>query len=73
MDASQYKDYVLVLLATVDMAMVDLAAARQSVDVAGVRRVIAAHPEWLPKLSRAVFSDDGIRRAMAECAALLPA
>ena len=73
MDASQYKDYVLVLLATVDMAMVDLAAARQSVDVAGVKRVIAAHPEWLPKLSRELFSDDGIRRAMAECAALLPA
>jgi len=63
----------LELIATVDMAMVDLAAASQSVDVAGVKRVIAAHPEWLPKLSRELFSDEGIRRVIAECAALFPA
>ena len=63
----------LELLATVDMAMVDLAATGEQADVAGVRRVIAAHPEWLPKLSRDVFSDDNITRAIAECAALFPA
>lgn len=57
----------LELLATVDMAMVDFAAAGQSADVAGVKRVIAAHPEWVPKLSRELFSDERIARAIAEC------
>jgi len=63
----------LELLATVDMAMVDLAAAGEPAGVAGVKRVIAAHPEWAPKLSRELFSDEHIERAMAECAALFPA
>lgn len=57
----------LELLATVDMAMVDLAATGQSADVAGVKRVIAAHPEWIPKLSRELFSDERIARAVTEC------
>jgi len=60
----------LELLATVDMAMVDLAAAGQPTDLAGVRRVIAAHPEWVLKLSRELFSDDNIGNAIAECRAL---
>lgn len=59
-------DY-LELLATVDMAMVDLAIAGQPADVAGVKRVIAAHSEWVPKLSRELFSDEKIARAIAEC------
>jgi len=63
----------LELLATVDMAMVDLAAAGQPADVAGVKRVIAAHPEWVPKLSRELFSDENIARATAECATLFTA
>jgi type I restriction enzyme S subunit len=53
--------------------MVDLVANGEPADVTGVKRVIAAHPEWLPKLSREVFSDDHIARAIAECAALFPA
>lgn len=60
----------LELLATVDMAMVDLAASVEPVDVAGVKRVIAMHPEWLPKLSRQLFSDDNIANAIAECRSL---
>ncbi len=60
----------LELLATVDMAMVDLAAAGQPVDAAGVKRVIAAHPAWVPKLSRELFSDDNIANAITECQAL---
>lgn len=60
----------LELLATVDMAMVDLAAAGQPPDLAGVERVIAAHPEWVPKLSRELFSNDNIANAVAECRAL---
>jgi type I restriction enzyme S subunit len=57
----------LELLATVDMAMVDLAANGEPADVTSVKRVIAAHPEWLPKLSRALFSDQRIAAAIAEC------
>ncbi|MCW5621045.1 MAG: restriction endonuclease subunit S [Burkholderiales bacterium] len=60
----------LELLATVDMAMVDLAAAGEPVDVAGVKRVIAAHPEWVTKLSRELFSDERIAGAIAECQTL---
>lgn len=60
----------LELLATVDMAMVDLAAAGQPANLVGVKRVIAAHPEWVPKLSRELFSDDRIAGAIAECQVL---
>lgn len=60
----------LELLATVDMAMVDLAADGEPADVAGVKRLIAAHPEWLPKLSRELFSDERIAAAIAECQTL---
>lgn len=63
----------LELLATVDMAMVDLAAAGQPANVPGVKRVIAAHPEWVLKLSRELFSDEKIARAIAECATLFTA
>ncbi|WP_338638842.1 hypothetical protein [Burkholderia pyrrocinia] len=38
--------------------------------MACVKRVIATHPEWAPKLSSALFSDDNIASAIAECKAL---
>lgn len=60
----------LELLATVDMAMVDLAANGEPADVTSVKRVITAHPEWLPKLSRELFSDERIAIAIAECQTL---
>ncbi len=60
----------LELLATVDMAMVDLAANGESADVASVKRIIAAHPEWLPKLARELFSDERIAATIAECQTL---
>lgn len=60
----------LELLATVDMAMVDLAANGEPADLSSVKRVIAAHPEWLPKLSRELFSDERISAAIAECQTL---
>ncbi|MBR8655302.1 restriction endonuclease subunit S [Achromobacter sp. Marseille-Q0513] len=60
----------LELLATVDMAMVDLTANSEPADVHGVKRVIAAHPEWLPKLSRELFSDERIATAITECQTL---
>jgi restriction endonuclease S subunit len=61
----------LELLATVDMAIVDLAADGHQADVPSVKRVITAHPEWVAKLSRELFSDDNIASAIAECQALL--
>ena len=60
----------LELLVTVDMAMMDLAAHGEPADVASVKRIIAAHPEWLPKLSRELFSDERIAAAIAECQTL---
>lgn len=50
--------------------MVDLAANGKPADVARVKRVIAAHPEWLPKLSPELFSDQYIAAAIAECQTL---
>lgn len=60
----------LELLATVDMAMMDLAANGERAELTSVKRIIAAHPEWLPKLSRELFSDERIASAIAECQAL---
>jgi len=57
-------------LATVDMAVQELLKQGQTVDVDGVRALIASQPEWLPKLERPVFSDSGIAAAIAECYAL---
>lgn len=63
----------LELLATVDMAMVELATAGEPVDVDGVKHLIVAHPAWVPKLSRELFSDERIAGAIAEGASLFPA
>lgn len=60
----------LELLTTVDMAMVDLVANGDPAEVTNVKRVIAAHLEWLPKLSRELFSDQRIAAAIAECQTL---
>jgi type I restriction enzyme S subunit len=54
----------LELLATVDMAVEELRAAGNDVDVPGVKAVIRSHPEWKAKLDREVFSDANIRRAI---------
>jgi len=60
----------LELLTTVDMAMEDLRREGKPISVEGVRQLIHGHPEWKPKLERAIFSDDGIAAAIAECQAL---
>ncbi len=57
----------LELLATVDMAMADLRKAGKAEQLANVKRVIRDHPEWEAKLSRSIFSDDKIVRAMKSC------
>jgi type I restriction enzyme S subunit len=61
----------LELLATVDMAMVDLRSGNKAVQLADVKRVIRDHPEWEAKLDRATFSDDKISQAMKSCRQLL--
>jgi type I restriction enzyme S subunit len=57
----------LELLATVDMAMVELTSKQQASDVQGVKLVISEHPEWEAKLERDVFSDFNIARAIERC------
>lgn len=57
----------LELLATVDMAMVDLRRSNKAEQLVNVKRVIRDHPEWEAKLSRAIFSDDNIVSAMKTC------
>lgn len=57
----------LELLATVDMAMVDLRKAKKAEQLANVKRVIRDNPEWEAKLSRVIFSDEKIVRAMRSC------
>ena len=59
-------------LATVDMAMQDLLSQGKPITVESVRDLIASEPEWLPKLERPVFSDAGIKSAIASCRELFP-
>lgn len=54
----------LEVLATVDMAAVELRASGKTVDVAAVKDVITSHPEWEAKLDRAAFSDANIAEAI---------
>lgn len=59
------KTEALELLATVDMAMVEIRRAGRQVSVDAVRQLIAADPEWRRKLEREIFSDDHIAQAIA--------
>lgn len=54
----------LELLATVDMAIVDLKRVQAEANVAAVKSIILGHPEWEAKLERAIFSDANIARAI---------
>ncbi len=60
----------LEVLATVDMATVELHEAGTEVNVASVKSVIANHPEWEAKLDRAAFSDANIAAAIEVCGEL---
>ena len=61
----------LEVLATVDMAALELQASGKSVTVAAVKDMITSHPEWEAKLDRAVFSDTNIAEAIKRSDALL--
>ncbi|MDL2230012.1 restriction endonuclease subunit S [Treponema sp. OttesenSCG-928-L16] len=61
----------LELLATVDMAICDLEEAGIPVSVASIRNLIAANKEWKEKLSKPIFSDTNIARAISELPKLL--
>lgn len=54
----------LELLATVDMAIVDVKRVQAEADVAAVKSIILDHPEWKAKLEREIFSDANIARAI---------
>ncbi len=61
----------LEVLATVDMAVVELRTSGKRVDVEAVKDVIAGHPEWEAKLDRAAFSDENIAGAIKQSDTLL--
>lgn len=56
----------LEVLATVDMAMLDLVDQERVVSLETVKDVIASEPEWVPKLSRKIFSDAAIAEAIRD-------
>lgn len=60
----------LELLATVDMAMVDINASGDPIQLETVKQVIENHPEWKAKLDRDIFSDTNIARAIHKCSEL---
>ena len=60
------KKETLELWATVDMAMQELAEAKEEVSVEAVKGIIQSDPEWLPKLDRVIFSDENIAKAIAK-------
>ncbi len=59
-----YKNEELELLTTVDMAMVELRQDKKAVSVSTVKSIIQSSDEWKPKLSRTVFLDINIKRAI---------
>jgi type I restriction enzyme, S subunit len=66
------KNDELELLSTVDFAALDLLNRGQAVDAPAVKQVIAAHPDWAPKLDRAIFSDANITRALKRLKGCFP-
>lgn len=62
----------LELITTVDMAAEELRRGGADVDVLGVKQVIRENPEWVPKLSRGLFSDSNIASAIESCSRIFP-
>jgi type I restriction enzyme S subunit len=58
------KNDELELYATVDKAMVELAAINNSIDLLSVKQIIEENPEWKPKLEREIFSDENVTEAI---------
>lgn len=59
------KTEALELLATVDIAMLEIRRSGRQPSVDAVRQLIAADPEWRSKLEREIFSDAHIAQAIA--------
>lgn len=57
----------LELLATIDMAICDLADAGITVTVDSIKNLIKSHSEWKAKLSKNNFKDNDIAWAIREC------
>ncbi len=57
----------LELLTTVDMAAEELRGAGEEISVGRVKEIIYSNPEWRPKLTRPIFSDANIARAIENC------
>ena len=54
----------LELLATVDMAILDLQEKQSEISVTSVKSIIETSPEWTAKLSRPIFCDGNIADAI---------
>ena len=67
------KNEDLELLTTVDFAVLDLNRASKSVSVDAVKEILATNKEWKAKLTREIFSDFNIARALDELRGLFPA
>ena len=57
----------LELLATIDMAMCDLADAGKVVTVDNIKSLIQSHSEWKAKLTKNYFRDNDIAWAIQKC------
>jgi type I restriction enzyme S subunit len=54
----------LELLTTVDMAMLELVESKEHVTVLKIKEIIKTSPAWKNKLTRPIFSDENIERAI---------
>ena len=63
----------LELLTTVDFAALDFLRDGKGISLEAIKRVIATNKQWVPKLKRAIFSDENITRALDELRKLFPA
>lgn len=61
----------LELLATVDMAICDLAEVGTPISVVSIKHLIAINKEWADKLAKPIFSDGNIARAIEKLPMLL--
>jgi len=62
----------LELLATVDFAALELRTRGRGVTRETIKWIVSTNKEWAPKLSRGIFSDESIDKALAELAGLFP-
>lgn len=66
------KNEQLELLATVDFAALELIQNKKAITMENVKNIIATSREWTAKLSREIFSDENINKALSELREMFP-